>query len=72
MNVEQIVNDWLKTNGYDGLYSEGVCSCVVGELEPCGEMRGSCESGYKQPCTCGEGCDFDIGPERIALEADDD
>lgn len=65
MNVIKIVENWLKAHGYDGLYSvAGECACPIGSLFPCGECHSDCMAGYKIPCTCGEGCDFDIGEKK--------
>lgn len=50
-DVLEIVEHWLKTNDYDGLFYPGECGCLVGELEPCGEINAGCEPGYKT-----EGC----------------
>jgi len=63
MEVKEIVDQFLKREGYDGLYSEGLeCSCVVGDLAPCGNIQEDCRAGYKIPgCSCGEGCMFHIG-----------
>lgn len=29
--------DWLKKNGFDGLYYGTECACCVDDLNPCGE-----------------------------------
>jgi len=64
MNVRQIVGQWLKKNGYDGLYSSSECACIVDDLMPCGEYYSDCESGYRYPCDCGEYHEYHIGPEK--------
>lgn len=63
MNVQEIVIQYLRQNGFDGLYYPGECGCEINDLAPCGEMTGQCEPGVKKSCTCGEGCDWDIGPK---------
>jgi hypothetical protein len=66
--VLAIVEETLRREGYDGLAQrDGMCSCFVGDLAPCGMIEGHCEAGYRIPCPgpadClidGEGCDFHI------------
>ena len=61
MTVNKILEDYLKANGFDGLFYPGECSCVIGDLQPCGLTMLDCEPGNKMPCKCGQACDFDIG-----------
>ncbi len=68
MKVIDIVKKYLAENGYDGLCQPGVCGCVIEDLAPCSEMNEDCEAGYKGPCRCGEGCDFDIYVERLEIK----
>lgn len=66
MNVTEIVADWLKQHGYDGLCGEN-CGCYVDDLFICGiESCGvsECEPGYKQIITDPESDAF--GLEGIA------
>jgi hypothetical protein len=61
----EIVEAWLKQNGFDGLYnSDAECGCLIGDLAPCGEIPLECTAGYKQPCdeSCGDH-DWHIGPK---------
>lgn len=64
--VKAMITSRLEECGFDGLYSPGECSCTIGELFACGEPREDCMAGYKCPCSCGEGCDFDIGEKYVA------
>ena len=49
MNVVEIVEEWLKENGYDDLYRRcGICYCEVDELMPCGQIDGDCTAGHIQ------------------------
>jgi len=66
MNVEDIISEYLKENGYDGLYnSDGPCGCAVGDLAPCCSLNMDCEPGHKrQGCSCGEGCNWEIWPGK--------
>jgi hypothetical protein len=56
MNVLEIIAEYLKANGYDGLMNENDCACELDDLIPCGEDFSTCEPGYKIPCpkSCGE------------------
>ena len=62
MDVKDIIEAWLKENGYDGLYGEE-CACRIDDLMPCEEPGTDCEAGYEGPCdgTCEYApCDFHI------------
>lgn len=68
-NVREIVAEWLKEHGYEGLYSPDYCACENADLMPCDEPCESCRAGYKRPCPgedcpMGGGCDFHIGETR--------
>ena len=63
--VIQIVEKYLSENGYDGLYNEGDCACLNGDLAPCGEIGGGCEAGYLQSDSPADG--FIIG--KVKQEA---
>ena len=58
--VRTIIEDWLQTHGYDGLYAPGECACKIGDLVPCSEPFESCRAGHVGPCDCG-GHDLHIG-----------
>lgn len=48
MNVSKIVAEWLRANGYDGLYCpHEPCGCEVDDLGPCGEICLDCEPGHR-------------------------
>ena len=49
MNVLEIIAEYLKANGYDGLMNENDCACELDDLIPCGEDFSTCEPGYKIP-----------------------
>ena len=50
--VREIVTEYLKANGYDGLYGFE-CGCAIDDLFPCGEPCLSCSPGYLNNCeTC--------------------
>jgi len=51
MNAEQIILEYMKENGYTGLYNrEGECACTESELMCCGESFAECEPGYTSYC----------------------
>ena len=60
MKTTDIIEEYLKKNGYDGLYVEGECACLVDDLCPCGEMSSNCAAGYRTPCDCGDH-DYHVG-----------
>lgn len=70
MNVKQIVIEWLKQHGYDGLYDGADCACEIRDLMPCMGCSQFCKAGYKKPCAgpvychCGGDHDFHIGPRE--------
>ena len=66
MTVKEIIKQFLKGRGYDGLYySDGDgCACELSNLFPCdGDWGGccSCEAGIYYPLLDDE--DFRIGPK---------
>jgi len=67
LTVREILTDWLKEHGYDGLYCDE-CGCEIDDLAPCDESCVACRPGYKWPCTCGKPreheYDFYVCPTR--------
>ena len=50
MNIRQIIEQWLRANGCDGLTTVD-CGCEVDDLMPCdGECIANCKAGYKVSC----------------------
>ena len=53
MTVLEIVKDWLKDNGFDGLYwaddftGEETCGCDLDDFAPCGDMSPNCITAYR-------------------------
>jgi hypothetical protein len=48
MNVKGYLEEYLKENGFDGLFNaDHECGCCIGDLFPCDEYFGECEPGYK-------------------------
>ena len=62
MNTQQIIQDYLVTYGYDGLYHDNECGCLLHDLAPCGCIPSTCKPGHKLP---GDSeFDFYVGPEK--------
>ena len=74
MDVKTITLQYLKTNGFDGLYNPGLCACKCDDLMPCDQPSiDECHPGYLQSqeqADCDEAdCEFYIGknkPENAA------
>lgn len=47
MNCMDIIKEYLKTNGFDGLQNEGECGCLPSDLRPCSDDMSLCTPGYK-------------------------
>lgn len=63
MNVRQMVEKYLKENGFDGLFADvpGGCGCEIGDLMPCEEPCDVCEAGVKIVCIDPD-CDYGSEP----------
>ena len=65
MNVRQIVEKYLRENGYNGLAGDD-CGCDLIDLMPCDGTCETCEAGHKILVK-------DLTPEEIEMyEIDDD
>lgn len=55
MSIKKIVAEYLKANGYDGLYNKNVeCGCNLEQLMACGAPNEEdCVPGYKAKCDGG-------------------
>ena len=64
MTVKEITIQYLKENGFDGLYADTCCecACLVMDLMPCTEPGTDCRAGYKQTIDADSEVDFRIGP----------
>lgn len=48
MKCKDIIKNWLRENGYDGLcHPEYECGCGLDDFMPCCEDLGECEPAYK-------------------------
>lgn len=57
MTLKEIVEQYLKAHGYDGLcHPDGECSCETGDLWPCDNPMDDCFAGVYVECG-GEGCE---------------
>jgi hypothetical protein len=59
MTVKDIVRLYLASFGFDGLYHEGDCACLIDDLVPCDNDCSGCKPGYKVPCKGGDDCPLD-------------
>lgn len=56
MNVREIITDYLKANGYDGLCTIG-CGCGIDNLAPCDCCNiDECIPAHKKVCN-GDNCE---------------
>ncbi len=64
-SIEEIVTDYLRTNGFDGL-AGNACGCTLGTLFPCTEIEVTgafpCRAGHLHKCKK-EDCDTCFGVE---------
>jgi hypothetical protein len=66
-SLREIVEQYLRENGFDGLYLQDECACAVDDLAPCDGPTIDCTAGYRAPCDCGEH-DFHIQELRPTPE----
>ncbi len=67
-SVIEIVERYLKGNGFDGLYSSlDGCGCKIGDLSAHACINADCEAGVLDLTGCGSECrdehDYHIVPE---------
>lgn len=66
-DVKEILIDWLKANGYDGLYNpDGGCWCGCNDFAICDYIPLNCKPAYKQNKSCLKctlRCDAYVGVE---------
>lgn len=56
--LKEIVEQYLKMNGYDGLFNVWLeCACKLDDLMPCGDPDFDCTAGHFVECL--EDSDFD-------------
>ncbi len=64
-SVIEIVKDWLKEHGFDGLYNvDSQCGCAVDDFVLCGQIYLDCQAGYKAKMGSDSEDDYGIGPEK--------
>lgn len=47
MSILVILEQGLKTAGFDGLVVPGTCGCLIGDLSPGNCLSDQCEAAYK-------------------------
>lgn len=52
MNCKEIIQKYLKENGYDGLINADLeCGCGIDDFEPCGDLNTvDCKAAYWHEC----------------------
>jgi len=51
-SIKEILTEWLKANGYDGLCSRHGCGCGLDDLMPCwDECSADCRAAYQVPAS---------------------
>ena len=52
MSVKEIIEKYLKENGYDGLFNNeyDLCGCGLDDLCPCNGDILTCQPAYKRQC----------------------
>lgn len=63
MTVKEKVIEYLKKNGYDGLYYDNECGCELKDLMSCNSEIEQCEPGYMQ-ISLEEENEIIIGPKK--------
>ena len=55
MTTKDIIINYLKENGFDGLVQIDLeCGCGIDDLAPCDQMAIDCEPAYYAKCDCEE------------------
>ena len=68
MNVREILENFLRAGGYDGLCNlNNECACETDDLFPCDFSGIDCEPGHRVPCDCGDH-DWHINPGHAPKE----
>ena len=72
-DVKNIVAEFLKRNGFDGLWNDE-CACEIDDLFPCaGHLSSRCRPGYRRETPDDpDGFDFRIGPVRYPADRNDE
>jgi hypothetical protein len=63
MTVRNILEQWLREHGYDGLYTTD-CGCKIGDLVPCGEDCTECMPGVLTSPDPDEDVEWYVGPKE--------
>jgi len=67
MDAKEIIKEWLKTRGFEGLAGDG-CGCSLDDLMPCDQFSIECAPAYRRKCDK-ENCDSDCdGPGDFCMK----
>jgi len=69
MELREHLEEWLRREGYDGLYADE-CGCVIGDLAPCEGCPLDCEPGVRVDPPP-DGYDLWVGPRPAGDPAGD-
>lgn len=67
-SVIEMVGEYLKSNGYDGLAADE-CGCFIDDLAPCGEIGGYCKAGHRGTIDGEECCIAEAEPDGCDQDA---
>lgn len=69
--VNNILSEWLRANGFDGLSNlDYECGCELADLVPCGSDCSQCEPAYKRAHS--NGLDFVMTTNRSQTFTDEE
>jgi hypothetical protein len=54
ITAKEIVANWLREQGYGGLYCSQPCGCGLDDFMPCGEFGDECVPAYAVTGRCSE------------------
>ncbi|GAH92514.1 unnamed protein product [marine sediment metagenome] len=66
IGVIQIIDKYLRKNGFDGLYNDE-CGCELDDLAPCESMPNECKPGYKTKTPDGDEEEWIITPQKPSI-----
>lgn len=62
--IDELLPDWLRRAGYEGLCNDDDCACSLDDLRPCGECGCSCTPAHKVKAPQNSDADYWMKPGR--------